>query len=94
MARERRKRFVGRVTSDKMDQTVVVTVETLQRHPRYRRVIKRRTRFMAHDEGNTCSVGDLVRIVESRPYSKEKAWRVEQIVTKGEVIEIKPSEVQ
>ena len=63
----RRKRLTGRVTSDKMDKTIVVEVERLQRHRLYGKVLKRTKKYMAHDEENTCGIGDLVRIVESRP---------------------------
>lgn len=81
--RERRKTLVGRVVSNRMDKTVVVSVETLQRHPLYGKVIRRRKRYKAHDEGNTCQIGDLVRMVESRPLSKEKRWVVTEILESG-----------
>nr|HID14153.1 30S ribosomal protein S17 [Anaerolineae bacterium] len=80
MVRERRKRLVGRVVSDKMDKTVVVRVERLVRHPRYGKVLRRTKKYKAHDEGNVCRVGDVVRIVESRPLSREKRWVVEEIL--------------
>ncbi len=73
----------GVVVSDKMDKTVVVAVERLMRHPLYRRVIRRTRKFKAHDEANECRVGDRVRIVECRPLSKEKCWRVSDIVTRA-----------
>ena len=75
-----RKRLVGSVVSDKMDKTVVVRVEHLVRHPRYGKVLRRTKRYKAHDEGNVCCIGDLVRIVESRPLSREKRWVVEEIL--------------
>ncbi len=75
-----RKRLIGRVTSDKMDKTVVVEVERLQRHRFYRKVVKRTEKHMAHDEENACRIGDLVRIVESRPLSRRKRWVVEEIM--------------
>jgi small subunit ribosomal protein S17 len=78
--RERRKRLMGRVVSNRMDKTVVVKVERLQRHRLYGKVIKKSKRFKAHDAYNSCQVGDMVRIVESRPLSKEKRWVVEEIV--------------
>lgn len=78
--RGQRKRLVGRVTSDKMNKTVVVEVERLQRHPLYGKVVKRTKKYMAHDEENACHIGDLVRIVESRPLSRRKRWVVEEIV--------------
>ena len=79
----RRKRLTGRVTSDKMDKTIVVEVERLQRHRLYGKVLKRTKGYMAHDEENTCRIGDLVRIVESRPLSRRKHWVVEEIMETG-----------
>lgn len=90
---EKRKIRVGRVVSDKMDKTVVVAVATPRRHPLYRKIIKRDIKYKSHDENNQCRVGDTVRIVETRPLSKEKRWRVAEIVTKGEVAEIQPKEI-
>ena len=75
-----KKRVVGSVVSDKMDKTVVVRVERLVRHPRYGKVLRRAKKYKAHDEENMCRVGDIVRIVESRPLSREKRWVVEGIV--------------
>jgi len=72
--------MVGRVVSDKMDKTVVVVVERLRRHPLYKKVIRIRKKFKAHDADNACQIGDVVRIVESRPLSKEKRWVVEEIL--------------
>jgi small subunit ribosomal protein S17 len=71
---------VGVVTSDRMDKSVVVQVERLLQHPMYKRYVRRTARFMAHDEANACKVGDTVEIVESRPLSKLKRWRVRRIV--------------
>jgi len=71
----KRKTKVGRVVSDKMDKTIVVSVERLARHPLYKRVIRLSTKFKAHDEGNTAHVGDTVLIEESRPLSATKRWR-------------------
>jgi small subunit ribosomal protein S17 len=79
----KRKSKVGRVVSDKMDKTVVVSVERLRRHPIYKRVVRLSTKFKAHDEGNSAQVGDTVRIEESRPLSAQKRWRVVEIVTRG-----------
>lgn len=76
----RKKRLVGQVLSDKMDKTVVVRVERLVRHSRYGKVLRQTKKYKAHDEGNVCHVGDMVRIVESRPLSREKRWRVEEIL--------------
>lgn len=74
---------VGRVVSDKMDKTVVVAVDYLKPHPLYRKIIRRTKKFHAHDEENTCKVGDVVRI-ETRPLSRTKRWRVVEIVKRGE----------
>jgi small subunit ribosomal protein S17 len=82
MAGKRRTK-VGRVVSDKMDKTVVVSVERLQRHPIYKRVIRRSTKFKAHDEENAARVGDSVRIEESRPLSRDKRWRLVEILGHG-----------
>ncbi len=81
-----RKIRTGRVTSAKMDKTVVVTVDRLVRHPFYGKTIKRRTKLYAHDEGNTCAEGDIVRVVETRPLSKLKRWRVVEIVSKTDAV--------
>ncbi|HZV49401.1 MAG TPA: 30S ribosomal protein S17 [Candidatus Dormibacteraeota bacterium] len=78
-----RKVRTGRVVSDRMDKTVVVQVSNLKPHPLYKKVIQRRVRFKAHDERNECRVGDLVRIMETRPLSKDKRWRVVEIVEKA-----------
>ena len=79
MSFERRKIRVGKVVSDKMDKTVVVVVEWRRTHPLYRKSMKRNTRFKAHDENNDCRIGDKVRIMETRPLSKMKRWRVVEI---------------
>ncbi len=73
----------GRVVSDKMEKTVVVEVQDLKSHPLYKKVMKHRERFKAHDDKNEAKVGDLVRITETRPLSKEKRWRVVEIVEKA-----------
>jgi small subunit ribosomal protein S17 len=90
---EKRKTRFGKVISDKMDKTVVVAVETPRHHPIYKKTIRRAVKYKAHDEKNQCRPGDMVRIVETRPLSKEKRWRVAEIVTKGEIAEIKPQEI-
>ena len=90
---EKRKERFGKVVSDKMDKTVVVAVETPRHHPIYKKTIRRAVKYKAHDEKNQCHIGDMVRIVETRPLSKDKRWRVAEIVTKGEVAEIKPQEI-
>jgi small subunit ribosomal protein S17 len=90
----KRKTRLGLVVSDKMNKTVVVAVETPKRHPLYKKTVKRQVRYKAHDEENKCKRGDKVRIVETRPHSKDKRWRVAEIVTRGEVVEIPPSEIK
>jgi len=75
-----RKNRVGKVVSDKMDKTVVVSVETYVAHPLYKKYIKRTKTFKAHDENNECRTGDKVKIVETRPLSKDKRWRVVEIL--------------
>jgi small subunit ribosomal protein S17 len=89
----KRKIRLGRVVSDRMNKTVVVAVETPKRHPLYKKTIKRLVKYKAHDENNECKVGDKVRIVEIRPLSREKRWRVAEIITKGEVVEVQPKEI-
>jgi small subunit ribosomal protein S17 len=84
-ATSRRKALVGVVVSDKMDKTVVVAVERLVRHHAYGKMIRRKTKFKAHDEENRCGIGDKVAIMETRPLSKEKHWRVTEILQKAVV---------
>ena len=78
-----RKAKLGRVVSDKMDKTVVVAVESYRSHPVYKKAVRRISRFKAHDEQDSCHVGDRVRIEETRPLSKEKRWRVVEVLSKG-----------
>ena len=78
-----RKTRVGKVVSDKMDKTVVVTVEDRVAHPIYKKIIGRTYRLKAHDENNECGVGDRVRVMETRPLSRDKRWRVVEIVEKA-----------
>ena len=80
--RNRRKTKVGKVVSDKMDKTVVVAVEELKQHKLYKKAIKTTVKFKAHDENNECQIGDKVRIMETRPLSKDKRWRLVNIVEK------------
>lgn len=84
--RGRRKVRIGRVVSDKMDKTVVVAVETLKRHPLYGKTMRTTKKFKVHDENNECRVGDLVRIMETRPLSKEKRWRLVEIIEKAQQV--------
>ena len=81
--RNLRKERVGIVTSDKMDKTVVVTVEEKAKHPLYKKTITKSKKFKAHDENNECGIGDKVRIVETRKLSKDKNWRVAAIIEKA-----------
>lgn len=81
--RERRRRLIGVVTSDKMDKTVVISVERRYRHPLYKKVVRANKKYMAHDENNDCQMGDRVQIVESRPYSRRKRWVVEEILERA-----------
>jgi small subunit ribosomal protein S17 len=80
----RRASKTGVVVSDKADKTVVVRVDRIVRHKLYKRYIRRKTKFMAHDEQNDCKVGDTVEIVESRPLSARKRWRVRRVVKRGQ----------
>ncbi len=90
---EKRKTRFGRVVSNKMQKTVVVAVETPRRHPLYKKSIRRVVKYKVHDENGQAQMGNLVRIVETRPLSKEKRWRVAEVITKGEVAEVKPTEI-
>lgn len=83
MERNLRKTRVGLVSSDKMDKTVVVTIKDRVRHPLYNKIVNRTVKYKAHDENNECGVGDKVMIMECRPYSKDKRWRVVKIVEKA-----------
>ena len=81
--RNLRKTRVGKVVSDKMDKTIVVAVEDNVRHPLYNKIIKRTVKRKAHDEENACGIGDRVRIMETRPLSKDKRWRLVEIIEKA-----------
>ena len=81
--KENRRKLVGHVTSDKMEKTVVVAVDRVARHPLYGKVVRRASSFKAHDENNEAKEGDLVRIVESRPLSRDKRWVVDAILRKS-----------
>ena len=83
MERNLRKTRVGIVTSDKMDKTVVVTIKNRVRHPLYNKIVNDTVQYKAHDENNECGVGDKVLIMECRPYSKDKRWRVVEIIEKA-----------
>lgn len=80
--RSNRKVRVGKVVSNKMDKTVVVVVESLTKQPLYGKIVRRTKKFKAHDEQNSCKIGDMVKIMETRPLSKEKNWRVVEVLQK------------
>ncbi len=89
-----RKHLVGQVVSDKMDKTVVVLVRQTRQHPLYGKVIRVTKRYKAHDESNACKMGDQVRIVESRPYSKDTHWLVEEILQTVEQVDKGPLQAE
>jgi small subunit ribosomal protein S17 len=93
MRSDNRKKRVGQVVGDKMDKTVVVSVEWRQRHPLYRKSMKRITKFHAHDEQNDAKLGDTVLLMETRPISRLKRWTVAEILERHEVPEVKPQEI-
>ena len=82
-ARSRRKIRLGKVVSDRMDKTVVVSIERLVKHPIYGRYVRRRNKFKVHDEKNECRVGDVIRFMETRPLSKDKRWRFVEFVERA-----------
>ncbi|MCX8126514.1 MAG: 30S ribosomal protein S17 [Dehalococcoidia bacterium] len=84
------KERIGEVISNKMQKTVVVAVETIKRHPLYGKTIRRTKKYKAHCEDNSCKIGDVVRIVETRPLSKEKRWRVDKIIARRETTASRP----
>ena len=90
MAEERRRRLIGQVVSNKMLKTVVVSVSQTRQHPLYGKTIRVSKRYKAHDENNSAKMGDQVRIVESRPYSKDKHWAVEEILQRVEQVDTTP----
>lgn len=81
--RNLRKTRVGKVVSDKMDKTVVVAIQDNVKHPLYKKIIKRTVKLKAHDEQNTCGIGDRVLVMETRPISKDKRWRVVEVIEKA-----------
>lgn len=83
MERNNRKVRTGKVVSDKMDKTIVVAVQTTVTHPLYKKQLKRTVKFKAHDEKNECGIGDVVRIMETRPLSKDKNWRLVNVIEKA-----------
>ena len=89
----KRKEFTGTVISDKMQKTRVVKVTRMSKHPKYGRVLKTANSFKAHDESNATKTGDIVRIVETRPLSKDKRFRIASVVRKAHVVQVEPGEV-
>lgn len=83
MERNLRKTRIGKVVSDKMDKTCVVAIEDNVKHPLYKKIIKRTVRLKAHDEKNECGIGDRVMVMETRPISKDKRWRIVEIIEKA-----------
>ena len=83
MERNLRKTRTGKVISDKMDKTIVVAIEDHVRHPLYGKIVKRTYKLKAHDENNTCGIGDTVRVMETRPLSKDQRWRLVEIIEKA-----------
>jgi small subunit ribosomal protein S17 len=90
---EKLKTRVGKVVGDKMAKTVIIAVNTPWRHPKYNKTIRRIVKYYAHDEKKMSKVGDTVMIIETRPISRLKRWRVREVLTKAEVAEIKPGEI-
>lgn len=83
--RNLRKVMIGTVTSNKMDKTIVVSVQTNVKHPMYNKIVKRTYKLKAHDEANECQIGDKVKVMETRPLSKDKRWRLVEIIEKADV---------
>jgi len=88
-----RKTRIGKVVSDKMEKTVVVAVDTPRHHPLYKKTIRRVVKYYAHDENKISKLGDTVKLEETRPLSKLKRWRVVEVMTKGEIADVKPEEI-
>lgn len=84
---------LGRVISDKMEKTVVVEVEVAAHHPLYHKTIKKALKYKAHDENKISKTGDTVKIVSSRPISRDKQWRIAEVIVKGDVVDVKPEEI-
>lgn len=83
ISRKLRKTRIGRVVSNKMQKTIVVAIETSVRHPLYNKIVKRTYKLKAHDENNDCAIGDRVRVMETRPLSKEKRWRLVEVLERA-----------
>jgi small subunit ribosomal protein S17 len=85
---------IGRVIRDKMEKTVVVAVDVAEHHPLYHKTIKKSIKYKVHDEKKESKTGDVVKIIETRPLSHDKRWRLAEVIIKGEIVEIKPEEIQ
>jgi len=83
MERNLRKEKIGMVTSNKMEKSIVVSVERKVKHPKYGKFVNKTTKFVAHDSENTCNIGDTVRIIETRPISKNKCWRLVEVIERA-----------
>ncbi|NLQ18670.1 30S ribosomal protein S17 [Marinomonas sp. M1K-6] len=86
MAETKARTVTGKVVSDKMDKTITVLVERTEKHPLYGKFVRRSTKLHAHDENNECQIGDTVKVVETRPYSKSKTWNLVQVVEKAAAV--------
>lgn len=86
MAETKARTATGKVVSDKMDKTITVLVERTEKHPLYGKFVRRSTKLHAHDENNECQIGDTVKVVETRPYSKSKTWKLVQVVEKAAAV--------
>ncbi|GGN36236.1 MULTISPECIES: 30S ribosomal protein S17 [Marinomonas] len=86
MAETKARTATGKVVSDKMDKTITVLVERTEKHPLYGKFVRRSTKLHAHDENNECQIGDIVKVVETRPYSKSKTWNLVQVVEKAAAV--------
>ncbi len=84
---------LGRVIGDKMEKTVIVEVEVAAHHPLYHKSMKKSVKYKVHDEKKESKIGDTVRIIETRPISRDKKWRIGEVVMKGQVVEVKPAEI-
>ena len=93
MSFDKRKIRVGRVVSDKMEQSVVVLVEWRSPHALYGKPVRRSSRFKVHDEGNSCKIGDVVKVIETRPISRTKRWRILEVLSRKEMAELQPEEI-
>ena len=90
---KKQKSIVGEVVSHKMDKTAMVAIEQVSHHPLYHKTIRRVVKYKAHDEKNEAGIGDVVKLIAVRPLSREKRWKIVEIIAKGEVVEVKPQEI-